>query len=83
MPEFGMLFDWKDYKKNKTMIRDNKTYREFCKMFTNCIVIARSQWREWAYSQNFADYGTASDKAYMIWAYMNYSEWWLKKHRQA
>ena len=84
MPKFGQLFaqllDLEEYEKNNTTIRDNKIYLEFCKMFTNCIV-PRSEWREWAYKTNYCVYVSASDEAYMIWAYINYSDWWLKKHR--
>ena len=80
MPKFAQLVDLKEYDKKKTTIRDDKVYLEFCKMFTNYIV-PRRECREWAYKTNFADFVTASDKAYMIWEYVNYSEWWLKKHR--
>ena len=43
MPKFAQLFDFKDYDKKKTTIRDNKIYLEFCKMFTNGLTKQISQ----------------------------------------
>ena len=80
MPKFAQLFDLKEYEKNETTIRDDKIYMEFCKMFTNCVV-SRTKWRDKAYKMNYCNYVTTSDEAFMIWAYVNYSDWWLKKHR--
>ena len=80
MPNFSQLFDLEDYENRNTTIRDSKIYLDFCKMFTNCVV-ARSEWKDWAYRTNYCVYVSASDEAFMIWAYLNYSEWWLNKHR--
>ena len=79
LPTWKALCDLDDTSPD-TKIRDGEHYLDFCRMYANCVV-ARSTWRENCYSQKFCDYVTVSDEAFMLWTYINYSEWWLKKHR--
>ena len=69
-----------DLNDGKRKYRDSPVYLIFAKTFIPCI-IPKKTWKTKGYEKRFCDYVTASDEAFMIWAFTNYNDWWWTKYQ--
>ena len=72
---------WGELNDGNRKYRGSDTYLIFAKIFTPCI-IPKYKWKTCCYEKRYCDYVTASDEAFMIWAFTNYNDWWYNQHKE-